>query len=106
MNTYKKVAALGLSFAMGAMLLSGAFVFAPVAAAQTTSSVQAQINALMAEIDTLKGSLGTSSGGSSYDFTRNLTVGSTGADVSALQQILINDGFLTAVSAPTGYFGS
>ncbi|MDD5318761.1 MAG: peptidoglycan-binding protein [Candidatus Pacebacteria bacterium] len=43
---------------------------------------------------------------SSYTFSTNLTVGSRGADVSALQQILINKGFLTAVSAPTGYFGS
>lgn len=43
--------------------------------------------------------------GSSYTFTQNLTIGSTGADVIALQQLLINKGFLTSVSTPTGYFG-
>lgn len=43
--------------------------------------------------------------GSSYTFNQNLTIGSTGADVIALQEILINDGYLTSVSTPTGYFG-
>jgi peptidoglycan hydrolase-like protein with peptidoglycan-binding domain len=42
---------------------------------------------------------------SSYTFTQNLTIGSSGADVIALQQLLINDGYLTSVSTPTGYFG-
>jgi len=37
-------------------------------------------------------------------FSRNLTVGSTGADVTALQTILNSKGYLTV--APTGYFGS
>lgn len=44
--------------------------------------------------------------GSSYQFNQDLTIGSTGPDVIALQQILINKGFLTSVSAPTGYFGN
>jgi peptidoglycan hydrolase-like protein with peptidoglycan-binding domain len=44
--------------------------------------------------------------GSSYQFNQNLTLGSSGPDVSALQQILINQGYLTSASAPTGYFGS
>ena len=44
--------------------------------------------------------------GSSYQFNQNLTVGSNGPDVIALQQLLINKGFLTSVSAPTGYFGN
>jgi peptidoglycan hydrolase-like protein with peptidoglycan-binding domain len=44
--------------------------------------------------------------GSSYTFTQNLTIGSTGADVNALQQLLINKGFLTSISTPTGYFGA
>ena len=39
-------------------------------------------------------------------FNTNLTVGSRGADVSALQQALIDGGYLTAVTAPTGYFGA
>jgi hypothetical protein len=41
-----------------------------------------------------------------YDFTSDLTVGSTGAQVTALQAFLIAQGDLTAVSAPTGYFGA
>ncbi len=36
--------------------------------------------------------------------TRDLTIGSSGSDVSALQQFLIETGFLK-ISAPTGYFG-
>jgi len=106
MKNSQKVAAFGLAVAMGLGLFAGLFAAVPVASAQTTSAVQAQINQLMQEIDTLKASLGTSSGGSSYDFTRNLTVGSTGADVGALQQILITGGYLTAVTAPTDYFGA
>ena len=39
-------------------------------------------------------------------FNQNLTVGSRSADVSALQTILINGGYLAGVSTPTGYFGS
>lgn len=49
---------------------------------------------------------GTTTGGTSYSFTRDLTVGSRGDDVSALQQVLISGGYLTAVTAPTGYFGN
>jgi peptidoglycan hydrolase-like protein with peptidoglycan-binding domain len=44
-------------------------------------------------------------GAASYDFEADLTVGSRGADVQALQQILIDGGFLS-IDAPTGYFGS
>ena len=42
-------------------------------------------------------------GAAAYNFTKNLTIGSTGTDVTALQNLLIADGYLTA--APTGYFG-
>jgi uncharacterized protein with FMN-binding domain len=41
----------------------------------------------------------------SYNFAHDLGVGSTGTEVMALQQILIDKGYLTIVSAPTGYFG-
>jgi peptidoglycan hydrolase-like protein with peptidoglycan-binding domain len=80
----------------------------PLAQAQSTSSLQAQIAALLAQIQQLQSQLNGSTSGSSmtYDFTSDLTVGSTGADVSSLQQLLINKGYLTAVSAPTGYFGT
>jgi LPXTG-site transpeptidase (sortase) family protein len=39
-----------------------------------------------------------------FTFTRDLTVGSNGADVSALQQFLIDTGFLKN-GPPTNYFG-
>src|SRR5262249_3231568 len=38
-------------------------------------------------------------------YTRNLTVGDSGSDVSSLQSFLIQGGFLH-VAASTGYFGS
>lgn len=43
-------------------------------------------------------------GASTYNFTRDLKNGSEGDDVTALQQMLIDGGFLT-IDAPTGYFG-
>jgi hypothetical protein len=68
----------------------------PLANAQSTSDLQAQISALLAQISQLQAQLNGSSSGSSmtYDFTTDLTVGSTGADVSSLQQLLISKGFL------------
>jgi hypothetical protein len=44
-------------------------------------------------------------GAATYNFTTDLTIGSRGADVDALQQVLIDEGFL-AIEAPTGYFGA
>jgi sortase (surface protein transpeptidase) len=40
-----------------------------------------------------------------FPFTRNLTLGTQGSDVVALQQFLITDGFLK-ISTSTDYFGS
>ncbi|MDE2079223.1 MAG: right-handed parallel beta-helix repeat-containing protein [Patescibacteria group bacterium] len=44
-------------------------------------------------------------GAAAYNFTQNLTVGSTGQDVTELQKVLIAEGDLT-IAAPTGYFGA
>ena len=44
-------------------------------------------------------------GAASYNFTTDLTIGSTGQDVTELQTILIAAGYLK-IGAPTGYFGS
>ncbi|MEI6057451.1 MAG: peptidoglycan-binding protein [bacterium] len=42
-----------------------------------------------------------------YVFRNNMTVGSTGADVSALQQFLMNNNFLSLKTAvPTGYYAA
>ncbi len=42
----------------------------------------------------------------SYLWDKNLTTGSQGREVKALQQILINDGFWESEAEATGYFGS
>ncbi len=84
----------------------------PLAAqAQSVSDLQAQINALLAQIAALQGQLAgapaaapaSGSGDACYNYTRNLTVGSRGDDVSALQGVLASKGDLQV--SPTGYFG-
>lgn len=95
----RKAASIGIALATTAML-------AGPAGAQSLSS--ADVAAIMAQIQALQAQLAAaqvSTPSTSVTFTRNLTVGSKGDDVSALQQILINGGFLN-IAAPTGYFGS
>ncbi len=49
----------------------------------------------------------TTAGAQTYNFQTNLTVGSTGADVVALQTLLVSQGYLTMPSGVSmGYFGS
>lgn len=104
-TTSKKIVSVALTATTMTWMLG--FAALPLANAQSASSLQAQIAALLAQIQQLQTQLNASGGSStSYNFTSDLTVGSTGADVSALQQLLISKGYLTAVSAPTGYFGS
>lgn len=88
--------------AAGALLLMG--LVATPAQAQTTASLQAQIQALLAQIAALQAQAG---GGAtaSITFSRDLTLGSSGADVTALQNFLINKGF-TIPAGATGYFGA
>ncbi|MEW6616827.1 MAG: peptidoglycan-binding domain-containing protein [Patescibacteria group bacterium] len=83
-----------------------------VALSMTGTPASAQsvdINALLAQIAQLQAQVasmqtGTPAASSSYTFTKDLTLGAKGADVSALQQILINGGYLK-IAAPTSYFG-
>lgn len=98
-----------------AVWLSGAMLLIPTAQAQGTDALQAQINALLGQIAQLQAQLGSSGGstGSSYNFTRDLTVGSKGDDVKALQQFLNGHGALVAGGGGAGspgnestYFGS
>lgn len=49
------------------------------------------------------GAFVNSSSVSAFTFTRALIQGDTGTDITALQQILVDQGFLHV--APTGYFG-
>ncbi len=69
--------------------------------ASTIANVQA---ALTGQPSTTTTTTTPTAPASSYTFTRDLTVGSTGADVTALQQALISGGYLNATA--TGYFGS
>jgi hypothetical protein len=107
----KKITSIGVSLTT-AIWLSGALMM-PVAQAATVDELQAQINALLAQIQALQTQLASAQGtsGSSYSFTKDLTLGSKGDDVTALQNLLIsaNKGSaaaaLVAVGA-TGYFGN
>jgi len=69
----------------------------------TVASLQAQINALMAQLSALQGGSAT---GTAVQYNTNLTVGSTGADVTELQQMLVAKGFLQMPAGVSyGYFG-
>jgi hypothetical protein len=95
-----------------AISFSGAFL--PVAHAQTVADLQTQISALLAQIQQLQAQLGSAQGGSAAacSFTRDLTVGSTGADVTCLQKYLNGAGHQVAASGAgspgneSSYFGS
>lgn len=96
-NTAKFIASLiGLT-----MVLS--FVAVPTVKAQTVDELNAQIQGLLATIAQLQSTLSTLQGGAATpaatNFTQNLTVGSTGAQVTALQAKL-------GISPATGYFGA
>ena len=86
-----------------AVLLSAGALIAPLSAsAVTIDELMAQIVALQAQLLVLQGS--SASTADKCSFTRSLTVGSRGDDVTCLQNYLKSGGHLS-VSA-TGYFGS
>ncbi len=87
----------GLVALFAAVVLLGGVRTAQAATAQ---ELQDQINALLAQIGSLQGGSSTSC----YSFTRDLTVGSQGADVTALQNYLAAKGYFNV--AATGYFGA
>ncbi len=69
--------------------------------AQTVADLQAQIAVLMAQLASLSGG-----SAASVTFTQNLTVGSRGAEVVALQQMLVAQGHLVMPAGVAyGYFG-
>ena len=106
----KKAVAAGVSIATAAWL-SGAAMLVPVAGAQTTADLQAQITSLLAQIAALQAQLGGSAV-AKCTFTRSLTLKSTGADVKCLQQYLNGTSYKVAVSgvgsagSETTYFGA
>lgn len=91
--------------------LSGAAMLTPVVAhAQTDTAaliatLQAQIAALQAQLLTLAGG-GSVSTGAKCTFTRSLTVGSRGDDVTCLQNYLTGTSHYTYSGGATGYFGN
>ncbi|MBI3114755.1 MAG: peptidoglycan-binding protein, partial [Candidatus Harrisonbacteria bacterium] len=111
MSTFgKKFVSVAL-MATVAVWASGALLFVPAASAQSSADLQAQIAQLLAQIAQLQSQLGTGSSGASmsapaYTFTRSLTVGSTGADVKALQQWLNANGYMVAQSGAAGSAGN
>lgn len=98
-NTVKKFSAVGVSIAT-ALWLSGATALIPTAHAVTVEELQAQIAALKAQIAALQGG-----GGAACSFTRDLTVGSRGDDVTCLQNYLKSTGHFTFAGGATGFFG-
>jgi len=91
--------------AAGATLVFGSFV--PMAGAVTVAELQTQINALMAQLAALQGGGAASGGQALSNFNTNLTIGSTGSDVAALQSYLVANGYLVMpVGVSKGYFGT
>jgi peptidoglycan hydrolase-like protein with peptidoglycan-binding domain len=79
-----------------------ALSFATNLGAVTVAELQAQINALMAQLQALQGTTTVST-----TFTSDLTVGSTGAQVVALQSFLESKDYLVMpVGVQKGYFGA
>ncbi len=97
-NKFTKTIAGVLGFAIALSLVVVAST-AP-AKADTISDLQAQIANLTAQLSKLAGT----SAVSTASFTANLTVGSKGAEVTALQNFLISGGYKIAAGA-TGTFG-
>ena len=83
-------------------IMTVASLSAPVFAQVSVSDLLAQIQALQAQLLQLQGGSNGSTG--SYNFAKNLTVGSKGDDVKQLQSILITGGYLK-IAAPTSFFG-
>src|SRR3989344_2447047 len=94
----KRIFAGFVAIAMVLTLVGG--VSAP-AQAQTVESLLAMIAQLQAQLAALMGC----STGATVTFTSDLTIGSRGTDVTALQNWLISKGFSIPAGA-TGYFGT
>ncbi len=101
-NVVAKIAAVVAGLGLVAMSFAS---FAPAKAA-TDAEMQAQITQLLATIASLQAQLGGGSNASTAMlFTSDLTIGSTGPEVTSLQGWLIKKGFAIPAGA-TGYFGA
>ena len=89
--------------------LSGASLLVPTAALAQVDQIQAllaQIAQLQAQLLTLQAGGGATVAAGACAFTRDLTVGAKGNDVSCLQTYLTGTGHFTFSGGATGYFGS
>src|SRR3989338_5992595 len=101
----KKFVAGTLGVAMAVTFSFGAIV--PGAQAATVDELQAQIASLLAQIQALQAQLSSQSTPSaSCSFTRDLTIGAKGDDVTCLQNYLTGTGHFKFSGGATGYFGS
>lgn len=104
----KNVAAVLLGVAM---VFGFAFSFATPAKADVLSDLQAQVQALLAQIAALQGGSSTTTGGACFTFTQNLKQGQSGAEAMQVQKFLNSKGFTVAATGAgspgneTSYFG-
>jgi peptidoglycan hydrolase-like protein with peptidoglycan-binding domain len=106
-NSIAKVAAIVAASALVAMSFAGG-TLAHAQTTTTTTMSSSQEATLEAQIASLQAQLAAATGTTamaSVTFTRDLTIGSTGSDVTALQTWLIAKGFTISAGA-TGYFGT
>lgn len=106
--TTKSIATVSLGVAM---VLTASFVFATPAKADMLSDLQAQVQALLAQIAALQGGTPTT-GGTCNTFTQNHQMGDSGGEVKWIQQFLNSHGAqvsATGAGSPgneSDYFGS
>ena len=99
------VAKLLVAFVAAAMIVTA---FAPAAQAQTTEDLQQMINDLLAQVAALQAGTSAPAGASGvcpYTWTRDLTMGSEGADVMKLQQFLNSNPDLRVSATGAGSAG-
>ena len=102
-NIMKK---LSVKFAGVFAVVAFALTASTPASGQTIEELQAMIATLQQQIAALSGGTTSPTTTTSYTFTADLTLGSTGADVTALQTFLEARGHLTMpVGVSKGYFG-
>lgn len=107
----KNVAAVLLGLGL---VLSFAFAVATPAKADAVSDLQAQVQALLAQITSLQGGSTTSTtpAAGCYTFTRNHSMGNTGGEVMWIQQFLNTHGAVVAATGAgspgmeSSYFGA
>src|SRR3989338_1443834 len=109
-KTARKITSVLLS-ASTTVWLVGASALVPMAASADAATdaliaqLQAQIAALTAQINALAGSPSVPSA-VGCSFTRDMTLGSRGSDVTCLQDYLTSTGHFSFSGGSTGYFGS